>query len=69
MPHLEELSLDHTGVTDKGVDSLKSISALKFLNLYHTTVSKAGFKTLETSLPQCRIIYDDASSNRLGRTE
>ncbi len=22
MPHLEELSLDHTGVTDKGVDSL-----------------------------------------------
>ena len=69
MSHLEELSLDHTDVTDKGVDNLKSISALKFLNLYHTTVSKAGFETLKTSLPQCRIIYDDASTNRLGSSE
>jgi hypothetical protein len=67
LPHLQELSLDHTGVTDRGIDSLRSITTLKFIDLYHTTVSKAGFERLKTSLPQCRISYDEQSGSRMGK--
>ena len=61
LPNLKELSLDHTNVTDRGVEVLRSITTLQSLDLYHTTVSKNGYETLRTSLPQCRIFYDEQS--------
>jgi len=64
MPHLRELSLDHTGVSDKGIDTLRSMAGLRILDLYHTSVTKAGFETLRTSLPDCQVAFDELSGKR-----
>ncbi len=44
---------------------LRAMTGLTFLDLYHTTVTKAGFDALKAVLPQCEIAYDDRSGRRL----
>ena len=65
---LVELRLDSAAVTDAGAEQLKSISTLKFLNLYHTLVTETGYHDLSASLPGCKIVWDRDSSlpNRRG---
>jgi hypothetical protein len=40
------------------------MAGLRFLDLYHTTVTKAGLDTLKASLSQCQIAYDELSGKR-----
>jgi hypothetical protein len=63
MPELTELSMDNTNVTDRGIEVLRSISTLRSLDLYHTSVTKNGLEALKSSLPQCRIFYDEQSGS------
>jgi hypothetical protein len=55
---LQELRLDATSVTDAGVDSLASFTNLKFLNIYHTTVSQQAFDKLKAAIPSCKVVWD-----------
>ena len=40
---------------------LGSMPGLESLDLYHTKITKTGYQALRTSLPQCRIFYDELS--------
>ena len=68
LPHLaalatiEELSLDSTHITDAAVPELIKLTKLRVLNLYHTHVTAKGRETINNALPQCKIIWDAASS-------
>jgi hypothetical protein len=44
------------------VKLLKSITGLKTVNLYHTTVSQKGYTELQQALPDCKIVFDANSS-------
>jgi hypothetical protein len=66
LPKLQELTLDHTEVTDKGVPALQTIGNLKSLDLYHTQVTEEGFKQLRASLPECEIFWELDSASRRG---
>ena len=59
---MRELSLDSTGVTDKGAPVLKSMAGLKSLNLYHTLVTEKGLQELKSALPTCEIVFDRDSA-------
>jgi hypothetical protein len=59
---MRELSLDSTGVTDNGAAVLKSMSALKSLNLYHTLVTEKGMAELKAAMPSCDIVFDRDSA-------
>jgi hypothetical protein len=61
--------MDATGVTDKGVQVLKTMGSLKTLNLYHTLVTEKGMQELKTALPSCDIVFDrdSAMPNRRSR--
>ncbi|HUQ90614.1 MAG TPA: hypothetical protein VM120_02960 [Bryobacteraceae bacterium] len=59
---LEELSLDNTHITDQAVARLKEFRHLKKLNLYHTLITGKGYQELQTALPNCKIVFDAASS-------
>ncbi len=54
---LKTLSLNSTSVTDSGVRHLKSMTSLKKLILSGTKVILATVTDLQTSLPDCEIIY------------
>jgi hypothetical protein len=59
---LVEISLDATGVTDQGAQTLESIGGLKALNLYHTLVTEKGMQELKAALPWCNIVFDRDSA-------
>jgi hypothetical protein len=59
---MRELSLDSTGATDQSVETLKSMTGLKSLNLYHTLVSEKGLQELQSALPSCAIVFDRDSA-------
>ncbi|HRQ90957.1 MAG TPA: ribonuclease inhibitor, partial [Bacteroidia bacterium] len=40
------LHLENTGITDAGLDALKGLERLEYLNLYGTQVSDAGLQKL-----------------------
>jgi hypothetical protein len=46
LPHLQDLSLSHTGVTDVGLAILKNCPHLKSLDLQNTAVNGPGFSVL-----------------------
>jgi aryl carrier-like protein len=46
MPKLRKLWLNGTGITDAGLDSIKALNALEYLNLYGTEVTDEGLKKL-----------------------
>jgi hypothetical protein len=63
------LSLDATGVTDKGAQALQSLNTLKSLNLYHTLVTEKGEQDLKKALPACKIVFDRDSALPTRRTK
>ena len=46
MPRLRRLWLNGTGITDVGLDAIKELGELEYLNLYGTGVTDAGLKKL-----------------------
>ena len=62
LPRLRELSMDSTGVTDSGAQTLKSMAGLKSLNLYHTLVTEKGWQEIKSALPSCEIVFDRDSA-------
>ena len=71
LPNLKELGLDNTNITDAAIATLAAFKTLKSLDLYHTRITKNGYQSLKTSLPECRIFYDEQSGvspRRSGRT-
>jgi hypothetical protein len=61
-PRLRELRLDSTNVSDAGLASLRAMTELRSLNLYHTRVTEKGYEELKTALPGCQIVFDRDSS-------
>lgn len=61
-PRLRELRLDSTSVSDAGLASLRAMTELRSLNLYHTLVTEKGNEELKTALPGCQIVFDRDSS-------
>ena len=71
LPNLKELGLDNTNITDASIATLAAFKTLKSLDLYHTRITKNGYQSLKTSLPECRIFFDEQSGvspRRSGRT-
>jgi len=56
LQNLTRLELDHTGITDQGLDQLLSLSQLQSLNLVDTKVTAAGVVKL-VKLKKLRAIY------------
>jgi hypothetical protein len=57
-----DISLDSTDVSDKSIETLKSMGGLKSLNLYHTLVTEKGMHDLAAALPTCKIVFDRDSA-------
>ncbi|MDE3196394.1 MAG: hypothetical protein KGN84_08620, partial [Acidobacteriota bacterium] len=59
---------DATNVTDTGVATLKALSSLTSLNIYHTLITEKGMRDLTAALPACKVVFDRDSAlpNRRG---
>jgi hypothetical protein len=55
MPRLHYVDLQHTQVTDAGLEHLKGLSQLQTLYLRGTQVTDAGVRRLQEALPKCEI--------------
>jgi hypothetical protein len=56
---LKELILhDNKGISDASLDSLSELKELRELDLYGTSISGAGVRRLQKTLPKCRIYHD-----------
>jgi Leucine-rich repeat (LRR) protein len=55
LKELEYLDLRNTQVTDAALAHLRGLSKLKRVWLYNTKVTEEGMKSLQESLPKCRI--------------
>jgi serine/threonine protein kinase len=53
---LEELDLEATRISDKGIETLERFRRLRNLNLKDTLVSMEGLRTLQRSLPKCYLM-------------
>jgi hypothetical protein len=49
------LDLQHSGVTDKGLEQLERLSSLKQLWLSGTVVTDAGMKQLREAIPNLKV--------------
>jgi hypothetical protein len=49
--------LDHTPVTDAGLEDLQELSGLRYLSLSWTQITPKGVKKLQEALPDCEIVY------------
>jgi hypothetical protein len=59
LKNLETLTLDNTGVTDKGLAHVRDQTSLRQIMIFRTPgVTKAGLSMLRTSLPNCEISSD-----------
>ena len=56
LTNLNALGLSYTKITDAGLVHLKGLKNLKLLTLHYLGVIEAGIKTLQESLPGCKII-------------
>lgn len=56
MPHLSRLRLSGTKVTDAGIERLKGLRYLEYLNLVDTDVGDAGLRALE-AMPRLRAVH------------
>jgi len=54
---IHELDLEHTPVTDVGLQCLKGLHRLQDLNLCSTGVTAAGVESLQKVLPKARIAH------------
>jgi hypothetical protein len=59
---LRELSLDNTYITDQGTQTLRSMTDLRALNIYHTLVTESAWQALKSALPGCQIVFDRDSA-------
>ena len=64
---LRELRLDGTDVSDAGLDQLKAMNSLLFLDLRRTKVSRAGFDRLKRARPDISIKYDARKPSIAGK--
>lgn len=55
IPHLRRLFLVDTSVSDKSVDTLKSLHQAEHVCLEGTRISDAGFRRLKSHLPHCNV--------------
>ncbi len=55
LTNLKELNLFETEITDEGLVHLKGLTKLETLNLGYTKITDAGVKSLQKSLPGCKI--------------
>jgi hypothetical protein len=62
LPELRELSLDSANVGDAVIDTLVSLPRLEVLNLYHTLITETGVQRIKSSLPKCKVIWDENSA-------
>ena len=53
--NLESISLEHSDVTDRGLEHLKGLTKLKDLNLYETETTPEGRNVLRSMLSGCEI--------------
>ena len=58
-PHLENLNIDFTKVTDKGLASLESVSTLRRLRAQSSTGDERGEESPREAIPDIRIITSD----------
>ena len=59
LPHLNELGLDSTAITDQALEHLKSCETLRLLNVKdNPNVSEAAVRALHEALPDCTIKSD-----------
>ena len=56
MKNLKELRLDNTGITDAGLDHLKGLTELVYLNVYGSKVTDAGLQKL-AELKKLKSLY------------
>jgi hypothetical protein len=54
---LESLDLDHTRITDAGLDHLLRLEYLTRIRIDHTQITDTGLKKLEGALPKAEIIH------------
>jgi hypothetical protein len=55
-PELEELDLHDTAITDRGLNVIAKLAALKKLDVRGTLVTDDGIARLAESLPSCEIV-------------
>jgi hypothetical protein len=58
LPHLRQLSLDHTRITDEGLKNLKGLRELDYLGLEGTSITDAGLANLR-DLPKLSVLALD----------
>ena len=57
LPKLTVLDLSSTTISDEGLQHLNRLSQLRLLSLEDTQVTPAGIRTLQATLPDCRIVH------------
>ena len=59
LPELGTLTLNQTGVTDDGLETLSACKSLKKLELRLTAVSKKGVAKLQQAIPKLEVEFDE----------
>jgi hypothetical protein len=57
LKRLQDLDLGSTSITDKCIEDLSQMASLRYLNIAGTKISRNGFKTLRSKLPECEIEF------------
>ncbi len=59
LQNLESIIVDHSSITDAGLEHLSALKKLKRLDARNTKVTAAGVAKLQQALPNCKIYWDD----------
>lgn len=57
LPHLIDINLFGTDITDEGLKHLKNLQFLQRLELAETEVTENGARALQKAIPECNISY------------
>jgi hypothetical protein len=57
LPHLKEINLSGSEVTDKGLRRLADFKSLRRIDVRNTKVTAQGVEELKTSLPDCEVLH------------
>ena len=58
LSRLQKLWLHDLPITDEAVSHLAKLTELKEVHIYATNISAQGARTLQSSLPRCRVIHE-----------